>query len=61
MFIQAWGWSCFLTDGFMDPIQEKDISLENMDITNLMEVLSSMLFRENILDDATALGFIFQK
>ncbi|AHF06428.1 SpoIIE family protein phosphatase [Desulfitobacterium metallireducens] len=51
----------FLTDGFMDPIQEKDISLENMDITNLMEVLSSMLFRENILDDATALGFIFQK
>lgn len=46
----------FLTDGFMDQLQEKKIPL-TMDITSLMEVLNSSFFRKNLADDATALSF----
>lgn len=48
----------FLTDGFFDRIEDKDIPLDKMNVSSLMNILNSPSFTQDLLDDATALGFM---
>ncbi|WP_425803478.1 SpoIIE family protein phosphatase [Desulfitobacterium sp. Sab5] len=48
----------FLTDGFFDRIQEKNLALDKMNVSSMMNLLNSPSFTQELLDDATALGFM---